>query len=126
MSGCRSSCAPDRSCRSARRSRYAAEKPATAAFLHVFTGADGAFSLYEDDGTSLGYQNGAWSRVPIVWDEHAQALTIGARQGAFPGMLQARTFRIRWMRPGRALDLDGADKEVRYDGAPVTVRLNQP
>lgn len=105
--------------------QYVAEKPADPITLNVYTGADGSFSLYEDDGTSLGYQNGAWSRIPIVWDERAHALTIGGRQGSFPGMLQARTFRIRWIRPGRALDLDGADQEVRYDGAPVTLRAGK-
>jgi alpha-D-xyloside xylohydrolase len=101
---------------------YAAEKPADPIMLNVYTGADGNFSLYEDDGTSLGYQRGAFSRIPISWDERAHALTIGARQGAFPAMLRTRTFRIRWITPGRPLDLDAGDTELCYDGVARTVR----
>jgi alpha-D-xyloside xylohydrolase len=101
---------------------YAAEKPEDPIILNVYTGADGRFSLYEDDGTSLGYQNGAFTRIPIRWDEASHTLTLGARQGAFPGMLHTRTFRIRWIGPGRPLDLEAADKELRYDGTAQTVR----
>jgi alpha-D-xyloside xylohydrolase len=103
--------------------QYAAEKPADPILLNVYTGADGSFSLYEDDGTSLGYQKGAFSRIPIAWDEHARLLTIGARQGEFPTMLASRSFRIRWIGPGRPLDLDGKDVEIRYDGAARTVQM---
>src|SRR5690606_33531155 len=37
--------------------------------LNVYTGADGAFDLYEDDGTSYDYEQGQWSRIPVRWDE---------------------------------------------------------
>jgi alpha-D-xyloside xylohydrolase len=103
--------------------QYAAEKPADPILLNVYTGADGSFSLYEDDGTSLGYQRGACSRIPIAWDERAHMLTIGARQGEFPNMLASRNFHIRWIGPGRPLDLDGKDVEIRYDGSPRTVQM---
>ncbi|HEX5184427.1 MAG TPA: TIM-barrel domain-containing protein [Allosphingosinicella sp.] len=102
--------------------QYAAEKPEDPITLNVYTGADGHFSLYEDDGTSLGYQRGAFARIPMRWNERTRTLTIGARQGAFPAMLQTRTFRIRWITPGRPLDLDAADIEVRYDGAAQEVK----
>ncbi|MDB5691750.1 MAG: alpha-xylosidase [Alphaproteobacteria bacterium] len=102
--------------------QYTAEKPADPVTLNVYTGADGSFSLYEDDGTSLGYQRGAFSRIPIRWDERAHVLTIGARQGAFPNMLRTRTFRIRWISPGRPFDLEAADAEIRYSGAQRMVK----
>ncbi|MDQ4086863.1 MAG: DUF5110 domain-containing protein [Pseudomonadota bacterium] len=92
--------------------------------LHVYTGADGEFSLYEDDGLSRQYINGAFARVPVQWDEAAQRLTIGARQGSFPGMTPRRTYRIRWMTPGRPrpLDLDGdIDRTLVYSGEQVVV-----
>ncbi|HEY1605573.1 MAG TPA: TIM-barrel domain-containing protein [Allosphingosinicella sp.] len=102
--------------------QYAAEKPEDPITLNIYTGADGSFSLYEDDGTSLGYQRGGFTRIPISWDERAGTLTIGARQGSFPTMLQTRTFRIRWITPGRPLDLDGADTEILYDGTAQVVK----
>lgn len=105
--------------------QYTAEKPADPITLLVYTGADGSFSLYEDDGVSRQYLNGAWSRIPIRWDERSGTLTIGAREGSFPNMLASRTFRIRWMTPNlaRALDLDGRpDATVTYSGTPQTVK----
>ena len=96
--------------------------------FHVYTGADGSFSLYEDDGVSRQYLNGAFSRVPIRYNERSGVLTIGAREGSFPGMAQNRTFRIRWMRPGKArpLDLDGGvDATLTYTGAQQTVTLKR-
>jgi alpha-D-xyloside xylohydrolase len=100
-------------------------KPLT---LHVYTGADGRFSLYEDDGTSRQYLNGAFSRIPIRYDERSGTLTIGAREGSFPGMAQDRVFHIRWTTPGaaRALELDAKpDAVVAYSGAQQIVKLRR-
>ncbi|TFI56956.1 DUF5110 domain-containing protein [Sphingomonas parva] len=105
-----------------------AEKPTGPVTLNVYTGADGSFSLYEDDGVSRQYLNGAFARIPIRYNERTGTLTIGAREGSFPGMQQSRTFRIRWMRPGKArpLELDGAgDATITYTGAQQVVTLKK-
>jgi alpha-D-xyloside xylohydrolase len=94
--------------------------------LNIYTGADGSFSLYEDDGVSRQYLHGKYSRIPLSWDEAANTLTIGARAGSYPGMAGKRTINVRWMRPGapRALALDAkADATVKYDGRPQMVRM---
>jgi alpha-D-xyloside xylohydrolase len=95
--------------------------------LNVYTGADGKFSLYEDDGTSRQYLHGQYSRIPLKWDEFTKTLTLGAREGdGYPGMGGRRVVNIRWMRPAaaRALDLGARpDASVAYDGGPVTVRM---
>jgi alpha-D-xyloside xylohydrolase len=95
--------------------------------LNVYTGADGSFSLYEDDGTSRQYLHGQYSRIPLKWDEATKTLTIGAREGnGYPGMAGQRVINIRWMRPGapRALALDGkTDATIAYDGGPRSVRM---
>ena len=93
--------------------------------LLVYTGADGSFSLYEDDGTSRQHLNGAYSRIPISYDERKGELTIGAREGSFPAMAAHRTFQVRWMRADspRELNLDtAADQTIAYEGRSVTVR----
>ena len=96
--------------------------------LHVYTGDDGEFSLYEDDGVSRQYLSGAFARVPIRWDEAAGTLTIGRREGSFPGMAERREIRVRWNRPGaaRALELDGrADVTVAYDGRRRVLKIRR-
>jgi alpha-D-xyloside xylohydrolase len=93
--------------------------------LHVYTGANGIFSLYEDDGVSRQYLDGGFSRIPIAYDDSSGILTIGAREGRYPGMAATRTIRIRWMRPSaaRVLAFDAGDTTLTYDGSPKTVKL---
>jgi alpha-D-xyloside xylohydrolase len=93
--------------------------------LHVFTGADGQFALYDDDGVSEAYARGKYSRVPIRWDQASRTLTIGAREGSYDGMPAKRTFAVRFYVPGKAVapsfDEAGAISLV-YDGKPLTVK----
>jgi alpha-D-xyloside xylohydrolase len=94
--------------------------------LNVYTGADGSFSLYEDDGVSRQYLHGQHSRIPFSWNERSRTLTIGAREGSYPGMAGKREIKVRWMRPGvpRALAFDAkADATIAYDGKPQTIRM---
>jgi alpha-D-xyloside xylohydrolase len=74
--------------------QYTTEKPADPITLYVYTGADAAFTLYEDDGLTYGYERGQFARIPIRWNEARKTLTIGKREGSFPGMLKERTFEI--------------------------------
>src|SRR5208282_2557160 len=74
--------------------QYIGEKPADPITLYIYAGADGRFTLYEDQGTTFDYEKGAFSEIPIQWDDHSHTLTIGARSGEFPGMLPQRTFRV--------------------------------
>jgi alpha-D-xyloside xylohydrolase len=95
--------------------------------LNVYTGADGSFSLYEDDGVSRQYLHGQYSRIPLRWDESTKTLTIDAREGeGYPGMAGTRVINIRWMKPDqpRALAFDARpDATVTYAGTAMSVRM---
>jgi alpha-D-xyloside xylohydrolase len=91
--------------------------------LHVFPGRDGNFTLYEDDGLSNHYERGAGSRIRFAWDDRSATLHIGARQGAYGGMLTRRTFVLHRMGPDRTPLDAGSGKPVVYSGAPLTLRL---
>ena len=54
---CRSLCAPDRLCRSERRSKAQVRFRAIAK-VRVYPGADGDFTLYQDDGKTYAYEKG--------------------------------------------------------------------
>jgi alpha-D-xyloside xylohydrolase len=94
--------------------------------LAVYTGADASFDLYEDDGVSRQYLNGAFSTIPIRYDDEEGALTIGARKGSFVGMRGTRTINVRWIGKGRqsARLLDSEpDVTITYDGRPQKMRI---
>ena len=93
--------------------------------LNVFTGADGAFEIYEDDGLSYGYEQGEWSRIPVSYDEARGTLTIGARVGGFDGMAQEREVSVRWITGTETPPADSdatPDARLDYLGESVTLR----
>lgn len=51
--------------------------------LHVFAGADGTFTLYEDDGESRNYQQDQFCETRIVqsWDDNQLEVSIAAPEG---------------------------------------------
>jgi len=104
--------------------QYTSEKPGGDITLLVFTGADGSFDLYDDDGVSYGYEKGEFSRIPLRYEAASGKLTIGARSGSYVGMPEERTFKVRWIKDGAKppADLDAAaDATVSYKGAEVTI-----
>jgi alpha-D-xyloside xylohydrolase len=105
--------------------QYAAEKPADPIELRVYRGADGTFSLYEDENDGYNYEKGVYSTIPIRWDDASQTLTIGERKGKFPGMLESRTFRVVFVSENHGTGIDitaQANKSVSYTGQIITVK----
>ena len=43
----------------------------------VYPGADGNFVLYEDEGNNYNYENGAYTEIPMTWNDAKRTLTIG-------------------------------------------------
>ena len=95
--------------------------------LRLYTGADGDFTLYEDQGDNYDYEHGKYSTIPMHWDDKAATLTIGTRNGSFPGMLQQRTFRIVSVTDGRGTGISPSsepDASLEYDGKAASVRIH--
>jgi alpha-D-xyloside xylohydrolase len=105
--------------------QYTDEKPDAPLTLLVYTGADGAFTLYDDQGTTYDYEHGAYAQIPITYDDRTHTLTIGARRGSYPDMPAQREFRVRWIDGPTpiATDFDvAADQSVEYSGQRVVLR----
>ena len=81
--------------------------------VDMYAGSDGHFFLYEDDGTTNAYQDGAFSLIPIMFteDEHGVVFTIGQCRGNYMGFRGTRKFKIRYHTPGRVLEA-----EIDYTG----------
>ncbi len=104
--------------------QYTTEKKADPLTVWVYAGADGDFMLQEDDGLTYGYEKGESSRIVMHWSEKDRTLTIGKREGSFPGMLQTRTVRVIFEGIGKAVPFSfdaAAAKTVTYGGAEVKV-----
>ncbi len=106
--------------------QYCDEKEAEEITLYVYKGHDGIFTLYEDEQVNYNYEKGAFATILFIYREADNTLTIGERQGSFPGMLQERTFRVVTVSRGhpQPFDLKAKGKVVRYNGSKVVVDLN--
>ena len=94
--------------------QYVGEKTWDDLEIRVYPGADGQFTLYEDEGDNYNYEKGVYSTITFQWNDRTRTLTIGARQGSYPGMLQKRQFTL--VLP------DGTTKTVSYDSTEVVVK----
>jgi hypothetical protein len=87
-------------------------------------GADGNFTLYEDEGDSYGYEKGAYATIPIQWKESSEILTIGKRTGEFARMRNERTFHIVWVSANHGVGIASTgqpDVVVQYKGDAVKI-----
>jgi alpha-D-xyloside xylohydrolase len=50
------------------------DQPQSIASVRVYPGADGTFTLFQDDGTTYGYESGKGSVTKLTWDDKAQQL----------------------------------------------------
>ena len=91
--------------------------------LRVYPGADGNFTLYEDEGDNYNYETGSYATIPISYSNATGKVTIGARSGSFTGMLTNRTFNIVLVSSGHGIAdtvTSNPDCVINYTGAAVT------
>jgi alpha-D-xyloside xylohydrolase len=103
---------------------YAAEKPPDPLEIRVYRGANGNFTLYEDEDDGYAYEKGAHATIPFSWDEAAHTLTVGDRSGDFPGMLRSRTLHIVFVSEKHGVGgglTEAPDKTVSYSGSKLTI-----
>jgi len=104
---------------------YADEKPAGPIELRIYAGADGEFVLYQDAGDNYDYEHGAHSVIPMHWSESNRTLTIGQRQGEYPGMPSSMEMKVVLVSAGHGTGLEptaNPDKLVVYNGQSISVQ----
>jgi alpha-D-xyloside xylohydrolase len=107
---------------------YSTEKAPDPLEIRVYPGADGDFTLYEDENDNYDYEKGVYATIAMHWDDALHSLRIAPRRGSFPGMLKSRTFHVVMTRPGHgagaALTSD-PDRIVTYFGQPLEIKFTQ-
>ena len=103
---------------------WSTEKPEDPIELRIYRGANGDFTLYEDENDNYNYEKGAYATIQFHWDEVKQTLAIADRKGQFPGMLGERGFQIVFVGENHGVGVmpeSKPDKVVRYTGKALTV-----
>jgi alpha-D-xyloside xylohydrolase len=104
--------------------QYIGEKRDAPITLYVYSGANGHFSLYEDDGHTYGYERGEFARIPIDWNDASRTLTIGARAGSYSGMASSRTFTVVLVTPQSSSGYGAAaNNPITYTGSAIRTQV---
>jgi len=103
--------------------QYTSEKPMDTLEVRVYTGADGQFTLYNDEGDNYNYEKGKYTVIPFKWNEGQQTLSIDKQQGEFTGALKKRVLNIVWVNEsnGKGIGISPKAKTVMYTGERITV-----
>jgi len=93
--------------------QYTAEKVDEPLSIAIYPGADGAFLLYDDDGSTFDYRKGQWLGMQMAWNDRQRRLSLRLAPGS------------RMIDGKRELSvvLGGTKKRVSFDGRPVEVRF---
>jgi alpha-glucosidase (family GH31 glycosyl hydrolase) len=94
--------------------QYTTQAVEEATTIRVYSGRDGEYRLYEDDGSSLDYLQGKFTWTRLKWNERERRLTIEPEEGTVK--LGPRTFAVEVI-PG------GKKQEVRYAGERTEVKF---
>lgn len=94
--------------------------------LYVYAGADGEFTLYEDEGDNYNYEKGRYAKIGFTYNDKEKELILTDRVGSFSGMLKQRTFHVVYVTPSTPLGYNSAVKgrRVEYIGKAINVKLN--
>lgn len=99
--------------------QYATEKKWDNLEIRVYPGANGEFTLYEDENDNYNYEKGAYSTIKFIWNDAKKVLSVEDRIGTFTGMLKDRKFNI-------VVGNDSGNtvnKSILYNGKKVSVKL---
>ena len=95
------------------------QKQADVIDLYVYQGADGEFTLYEDENVNYNYEKGLYSMIEFSYNDRMRLLSIEERKGEFPGMLEERIFNII---PVSEKGI-GKKQTVKYNGLSMKIVL---
>jgi alpha-D-xyloside xylohydrolase len=104
--------------------QYTSEKPMDTLEIRVYTGADGTFALYNDEGENYNYEKGKYKVISFTWNEKLQTLTVGKQQGDYSGALKKQVLKIIWIaeNDGAGIDYKNKYKRVVYTGEKVILK----
>ncbi|MNI95018.1 hypothetical protein D3C73_1532180 [compost metagenome] len=94
--------------------------------LYVYDGADGQFSLYEDEGNNYNYEKGKYSQIDFNYDHTTKTLSLANRKGEFEGMLSQRKFNVVFVNDKNTVGVDSEKKKttvISYSGKALQVKL---
>lgn len=106
--------------------QYTYEKKMDTLEIRIYEGADGHFTLYEDEGDNYNYEKGKYATIDLVWNDKARTLVIKDRKGSYPGMAGHITFNIVLVNRNNGTGIETStkyNKVIHYTGKAMVSHL---
>jgi alpha-glucosidase/alpha-D-xyloside xylohydrolase len=96
--------------------QYTSEKVDGPLTLTVYPGADGAFTLYEDDGSTFNYRKGEFTKIRLTWNDSRRLLMLRLAEGSrmLPPLSRRIEVRLAPDRTARAVVFEGRPIQVQF------------
>ena len=92
--------------------QYASEEVSEPSTIRIYTGSNGSYTMYEDDGISMEYQKGNYTLTGFIWDDQTKKLTIQPKKIGMK--MGKRVLKVELIPKGDV-------KEVTYSGKKMEV-----
>jgi alpha-D-xyloside xylohydrolase len=92
--------------------------------IRIYPGANGEFTLYEDENDNYDYLSGFYSLTTFRWNDAQKKLTISARKGSYPRMPKDHTFNVVLVKENKGVGVEAStviDKTIKYSGKEATI-----
>jgi alpha-glucosidase/alpha-D-xyloside xylohydrolase len=96
--------------------QYTGEKVDAPLTLQIYPGANGVFTLYEDDGITFDYRKGEWMKIQIAWNDSRRRLTLRLLPASRMLAPLRRNIEVR-LAPGKA------SRAVVFSGRPLELQF---
>lgn len=105
--------------------QYSNEKPWDKLDIIIYPGADGSFTLYEDEFDNYNYEKGLYSTIDFKWNDKDRIFTIEDREGSYPGMLNSRKFNIKVIETPKKNGKTGyvQQRSIKYTGKQKNIQF---
>jgi hypothetical protein len=92
--------------------------------LRIYPGADGSFTMYEDENDNYDYETGKYATIPITYVDATKNVIIGDRVGSFSGMVAKKVFNIVFVASNHGAGIGVTaqpDNQLVYTGTQVSL-----
>ena len=106
--------------------QYSTQSPNDTLEIRIYPGANGTFSLYEDENDNYNYEKGKYTTIKMNWNNGTRTLTIGDLKGSYPGMLKARIFHVVVVNKKHGVGIGESiskTHQLKYNGKALVMKL---
>ena len=96
--------------------QYTEEKVDAPLTIKIYPGANGEFTLYEDDGKTFDFRRGQWMGIRMGWDDTSKRLSLALAKGSRMLAPYQRAIEVQ-------LVTNGQTRKVNFTGRPVRVQF---